>query len=177
VPGFNCGSGYRPPSPAFSIECGKQKKCPFVIMHETKTATSGILSIEDENSCEKNDPSNCYAQFARSFMGDYQCMEFKTPLGRYYCLKQFAESARPENRNLCDQLPESIYALKWNCFYEYAFRYRDASFCDKYPEKDVSGKDRCYLQMANILKDQSFCKKISASKDHSYIEQCTNLKK
>lgn len=51
-PGFNCGSGYQPPTPSFSIDCGKQLKCPYVLMNYNKTATSGSLTIEDEKSCE-----------------------------------------------------------------------------------------------------------------------------
>jgi hypothetical protein len=177
VPGFNCGSGYEPPRPTFIANCGKLQKCPFVLMTNIKTATSGILSIEDEKSCEKNDPENCFYQFAQNFKIDEGCMELKSPSGRYYCLKKFQFSARPENRGLCEQLPESIYALRWNCFYEHAIRYRDASFCDKYPAKESSGRDRCLLKMAEILKDQSHCKKISISKEHSYLEQCQDLKK
>ncbi|MBA2403796.1 MAG: hypothetical protein H0V66_03415 [Bdellovibrionales bacterium] len=177
VPGFNCGSGYEPPAPSFMIDCGKQKSCPYVLMTDNKTATSGSLYIEDEKSCEKNDPTNCFNQFARNFKTDDGCRELKSPLGRYYCLKTFSHSARPENRGLCEQLPESIYALRWNCFYEHAIRYRDASFCDKYLANESSGRDRCLLQMAKILHDMSLCKKISASKEHSYLEQCLDLKK
>ncbi len=104
-------------------------------------------------------------------------MKLKSPLGRYYCLERFSDSKLPENRGLCEQLPADIYALRWNCYYEYAVRYRDASFCDKYPASEFSGKDRCLLKMAELLKDQSFCKKISATKEHSYLEQCQQLKK
>lgn len=177
VPGFNCGSGYRPPSPTYTISCGKHKSCPYVLMTEHKDATSGKLSIEDEQSCEKKDPPNCFYQFAQNFKNDEGCMKLKSPSGRYYCLKRFELSTRPENRGLCEQLPESVYALRWNCFYEYAVRYRDASFCDKYPAKESSGRDRCLLQMATILHDKSLCKKISDSKEHTYLEQCRNLNK
>ncbi len=177
LPGFNCGSGYQPPTPTFIINCGKQQKCPYVLMNYNKTATSGTLTIEDEKSCEKNDPSNCFNQFARNFKTDEGCMELKSPTGRYYCLKRFESSARPESRGLCEQLPESVYALRWNCFYEHAIRYRDVNFCDKYPADESSGRDRCLLKMAEILKDQSLCKKISRSKEHSYLEQCQELNK
>ncbi len=177
VPGFNCGSGYMPPTPSYNINCGQQKDCPYVLMTDHKTATTGTLSIEDEKSCENKDPPNCFYQFARNFSTDEGCMKFKSPSGRYYCLKKFESSARSENRSLCDQLPESVYALRWNCYYEHAIRYRDASFCDKYPKSENSGRDRCLLKMAEILHDQSLCKKISESKEHSYIEQCRNLKK
>lgn len=177
VPGFNCGSGYEPPRPTFIEDCGKLQECPFVLMTNIKTATSGILSIEDEKSCEKNDPENCFYQFAQNFKIDDGCMKLNSPSGRYYCLKKFPLSARPENKGLCEQLSESIYALRWNCFYEHAIRYRDASFCDKYKAKESSGRDRCLLKMAKILQDQSLCKKISISKEHSYLEQCQDLKK
>lgn len=175
VPGYNCGSGYSPPAPTFTVDCGNHKSCPYVLLSESKDATSGNLSIEDEKSCEKKDPPRCFYQFAHNFKTDEGCMKLKSPSGRYYCLKKFEHSARPENRGLCDQLPESVYALRWNCFYEYAIKYRDAGFCDKYPANETSGRDRCLLKMAEILKDKSLCKKISDSKEHSYIEQCQKL--
>lgn len=176
VPGFNCGSGYSPPSPTYLVKCGEKKLCPYVLMTNQKNATSGNLSIEDETSCEKNDPENCFSQFARYADGDTSCMNLISPLGRYYCLKRFEKSARPENKGLCEKLPESIYALKWNCYYEYAVRYRDASFCNKYSQSERSGRDRCLLQMATILNDQSLCDKMSGSKEDTYLEQCRNLK-
>lgn len=176
VPNFNCGSGYKPPRPSFKVECGKVKSCPYVLMAEIKTATSGILSIEDEKSCETNNPENCFYQFAQNFKTDDGCMELKSPSGRYYCLKKFETSAKAENKGLCEQLPESVYALRWNCFFEYAIRYRDASFCDRYSAKESSGRDRCLLKMAQLLRDKSLCKNISISKDHSYLEQCQDLK-
>jgi hypothetical protein len=77
-------------------------------MSSHKDTTSGSLSIEDETSCEKKDPANCFYQFARGFETDVGCMDLKSPLGRYHCLKKFPQSARPENRGLCEQLPESI---------------------------------------------------------------------
>lgn len=177
VPGLNCGSGYRPPSPKYIVDCGTHRSCPYVLMTAHKTATSGSLSIEDEKSCEKKDPPNCFYQFANNFKTDDGCMKLKSPSGIYYCLKKFPSSARPENKGLCEQLPESVYALRWNCFYEYADKYRDASFCDKYSAAESSGRDRCLLQMARILQDQTLCTKISDSKEHSYVEQCRDLKK
>lgn len=177
VPGFNCGSGYRPPSPTFEIKCGTQKSCPYIVLGFPSDGSSGSLTIESEESCAKNDPKNCFYAYARQFKSDDGCMKLKSPLGRYYCLELFSDSKRPENRGLCEQLPAEIYALRWNCYYEYAVRYRDASFCDKYLASEFSGRDRCLLKMAELLKDQSFCKKISATKEHSYLEQCQQLEK
>lgn len=177
VPGFNCGSGYRPPSPTFETNCGTQKPCQYIVLAFPTDGSSGSLTIESEESCVKNDPKNCFYAFAGQFKSDDGCMKLKSPLGRYYCLERFSDSKRPENRDLCEQLPTDIYALRWNCYYEYAIRYSDASFCDKYPASDFSGKDRCLLKMAELLKDQSLCKKISATKEHSYLEQCQQLKK
>lgn len=176
VPGYNCGIGYMPPRPAYKINCGDQKPCPYIIMPFPQDESSGSLSIEDEKSCEKNKPEICFSEFARPFTGDDGCMELKSLLGRYYCLKRYEDSRRPENKGLCDQLPDSIYALKWNCYYEYAVRYKDPSFCDKYSVSELSGRDRCLLKMAEMLKELSFCNKISASKEHSYKEQCLKLK-
>jgi hypothetical protein len=175
VPGFNCGSGYTPPHPEFKIDCQKKEPCPFVILKESKNATSGTISIENEKSCETNQPENCFSAFALMARSDEVCQELKSPMGRYYCLKSFEKSARPENKGLCDKLPDSIYALKWNCFYEYAIRYNDPSFCDKYPPKD-DGRDRCLLKMAQINHDVSICSKIALRQDNSYKEQCENLK-
>ncbi|HAZ14629.1 MAG: hypothetical protein A2X86_16655 [Bdellovibrionales bacterium GWA2_49_15] len=172
VPGFNCGSGYRPPHPTYKIDCGAKQPCPYIVMASAQDGSSGSLTIEDEKSCEKNNPENCFYEFARQFASDEGCMALKSPSGRYYCLARFDKSARPENRGLCDQLPDAIYALKWNCYYEYAIRYRDPKFCDKYSPKEIDGRDRCLLKMAEIFKDKAFCQKISASKTNSYKEQC-----
>lgn len=177
VPGFNCGSGYIPPHPTYKIDCDGQEPCPYISMPIAQGATTGNISIESEESCEKNDPSNCFRQFARQYKNDEGCMRLKSPLGRYYCLQDFTGSIRPENKVLCDQLPDSIFALKWNCYYDYAVRYKDPSFCEKYPTTELSGKRRCLLRMAELLKDQSFCDKITFSKEDSYKEQCLNLKK
>lgn len=176
VPGRNCGSGYIPPHPEIEMNCHDVTLCPYVVLDESRTATSGTLSIEDEKSCETHRPEMCFYLFTRFSKSEDICQKLKSPMGRYYCLKRYEQSARPENKGLCDQLPESVYALRWNCFYEYAVRYRDVTFCDKYPAKDIEGKDRCLLKMAEINKDFSLCGKISSSKEHNYIEQCQDLK-
>lgn len=172
VPGKNCGAGYRPPTPTFAIDCGNVERCPYVAMAIAKDGRSGQLTIENEASCEKNRPENCFDEFARRFKNDEGCMTLKTPMGKYYCLRRFEQSARPENKDLCDQLPEAIFGLRWNCYYEHAIRYRDPIYCDRYPAKDASGRDRCLNKMAELLKDKSLCRKISASKEHTYLEQC-----
>ncbi len=176
VPGFNCGSGYQPPRPTFKILCGAHKPCPFIVLSQIKNSETGTLTIENEESCTKNNPEQCFYTIARQYTSDEGCMKLKTALGKYYCLKAYESSKRPENKGLCDQLPKDIYALRWNCFYEYAVRYSDPSFCDKYEPSELSGRDRCLLKMAEQLKDKSFCKKISNSKEHSYVEQCQQLK-
>ena len=177
VPGFNCGSGYRPPHPTYNVKCGSLTPCPYILMNYPADDTSGSLTIENEDSCNKNKLDNCFSTYAGQFTNDEGCMKLKSPFGRYYCLQRFADSKRPENKALCEQLPADIYALRWNCFYEYAVRYQDPSFCDKYSTSDFSGRDRCLLKMAEILQDYSLCKKISASKEHSYVEQCQQLEK
>lgn len=176
IPNFNCGSGYIPPHFTFKIDCGDLNPCPYIVMTNQKNAATGELSIEDEKSCEQNDPKNCFGGFARSFKTDKLCLKLKSPLGRYYCLEFFNDSNLIEAKGLCDQLPDNIYALKWNCFYEYAIRYKDPSYCDKYSLKEISGRDRCLLKMAELLNDHSLCKKISLSTEHSYLEQCLKLK-
>jgi hypothetical protein len=177
VPGFNCGSGYIPPHPELKINCQGSPPCPYVILDDSKTATSGTLSIENEKSCETNQPEICFSAFSRNSSSDDICQKLLSPIGRYYCLRRFENSARPENKGLCDQLPESIYALKWNCFYEYAVRYKDVTFCDKYSAQEADGRDRCLLKMAEINQDVSLCSKISNSQQNTYREQCENLKK
>ena len=177
VPGFNCGSGYIPPHPEFKINCGRKTPCSYVILDDRKTASSGTLSIENENSCETNQPELCFGAFSRLSTSDKICQKLQSPMGRYYCLSRFHNSARPENKSLCDQLPDSIYALKWNCFYEYAIRYKDVTFCDKYSAKEFDGRDRCLLKMAEISQNVSLCAKISNSRENTYREQCDNLKK
>ena len=175
VPGFNCGSGYRPPHPTYNVKCGALTPCPYILMDYPADSSSGSLTIETEETCIKNKLSNCFRTYAEQFTNDEGCMKLKSAFGRYYCLERFADSRRPENKAICEQLPSEIYALRWNCFYEYAVRYRDASFCDKYMTNEFSGRDRCLLKMAEILKDFSLCKKISATKEHSYVEQCHQL--
>jgi hypothetical protein len=175
VPGFNCGSGYIPAHPTYDVKCGALTPCPYILMNYPVDGKSGSLTIETEESCTKNKLSNCFSTYAGQFTNDEGCMKLKSPFGRYHCLERFPDSRRLENKALCEQLPAEIYALRWNCFYEYAVRYRDASFCDKYTVSEFSGRDRCLLKMAEILKDYSLCKKISATKEHSYVEQCQQL--
>ncbi len=176
VPGFNCGSGYRPPRPTFKTECGTHKVCPYIIMSDIRGSETGFLTIESAESCEKSNPEQCYFSFGRHYKSDDGCMNLKTDLGKYYCLKAYEKSKRPENKTLCDRLPKDVYGLRGNCFYEYAVRYLDVSFCDKYEPSELSGRDRCLLHMAELLKDKSLCKKISASKEHSYVELCRQIK-
>lgn len=176
VPGFNCGSGYIPPHFTFQSDCGKLNPCPYVVLYLPRGENSKTLSIENEESCEKMKSESCFYEFARAYKTDSGCSNLKSPYGRYHCLRFFNHSALPENKTLCDQLPETIYALRWNCYYEFAIRYKDPSFCEKYSVADQSGKDRCFLKMAELLKNKSLCEKISVSKDNSYKEQCNALK-
>ena len=172
VPGFNCGSGYQPPRPTFSIQCGKINPCPYVALIFPNDSTTGLLSIENIKSCETHDTEICFREFANLFKKDVGCMNISNPDGRYYCLKNFENSKLIENKKLCDELSPSVYALKWNCFYEYAIRYKDQNFCDKYSAKESSGRNRCFLKMAEILKDKSLCSKINKNSEDSYLEQC-----
>lgn len=174
VPGFNCGAGYIPAHPTFKTKCGNQKPCPYIVMANAKDATSGILSFESESSCEHHKPEQCFREFSKQFETDEGCMKLKSPLGQYYCLERFPNSQQPQNRDLCNKLPSDIYGLRWNCYYDYAIRYKDPSFCELYPEKEFSGKERCWLKMAELMKDKSICKKIV--KEALYVEQCQALK-
>tara|TARA_R110000868_G_scaffold117600_11_gene312343 strand:+ start:4241 stop:4909 length:669 start_codon:yes stop_codon:yes gene_type:complete len=174
VPGFNCGAGYIPPHPTFKISCGSSKPCPYVVITNAKDATSGILSFENEASCEQSKSEQCFREFSKQYKSDEGCMKMSSPLGQYYCLERFPKSQRPENRSLCNKLPAEIYGLRWNCYYDYAIRYKDPSFCELYPEAESSGKERCWLKMADLMKDKSLCKKIS--KEALYVEQCQALK-
>jgi hypothetical protein len=176
VPGFNCGSGYRPPTPTFQITCRNSDPCAYVVVTNVSDATTGTLSIENEQSCETSNPEQCFSEFARLFSDDSGCMKLTTPMGRYYCLQRFTQSARVENKQLCDQLPKDVYALQWNCFYDYAIRFRDPAFCEKYSAQDASGRARCLLKMADLLRDKSYCAKIPESTEHSYRAQCLELK-
>jgi hypothetical protein len=112
--------------------------------------------------------------FARLYSKDVECMKLSSPLGRYYCLEKFTDSKIAENKGLCEKLPNSIYALKWNCYYNYAIRYRDPGFCDKYSATELSGRDRCLNKMSSLLNDKSLCQKISATSD--YKQQCMGEK-
>lgn len=176
VPGRNCGAGYIPPHFIFKKNCGEDKSCHYFFLESSNYIQSGKLSIETEETCLNKDFELCINNYSGTITTDDECSKLKTDLGKYYCLKRFDLSNRPENKGLCDKLPSSIYALKWNCYYEYAIRYKDPSFCDKYAKEELSGKDRCYLKMAELFKDQKFCSKISDSKEHSYREQCLQLK-
>jgi hypothetical protein len=176
VPGFNCGSGYRPPHVTFMVNCGTAKVCPYIHMAFSNSSTTGTISIEDLKSCETHEPERCFREFAEVYKEDKGCMNISNFDGRYYCLKKFEYSKMPENKNLCDLLSDSVYALKWNCFYEYAIRYNDQSICDKYPSKEVDGRNRCLLKMAELAKDKSICKKIIKNSQDTYLEQCFQIK-
>jgi hypothetical protein len=176
VPGFNCGSGYIPPHSTFKIKCENQNYCPYILMAFPDSGTSGHLSIENELSCEQHEPALCFREMAKEFKTDDKCMRLKSSLGKYYCLQLFPLSARSNNLGLCDELPNSIFALRWNCYYEYAIKYKDLRFCDKYSSAELSGKERCLLKMAEILKDKTICEKITLNKENSYREQCQGLK-
>ena len=176
VPGKNCGSGYIPPHLTIKSDCGEEKSCQYFIIDSIIDIKEGKLSIETEETCLNKNFEICFNNYSRSLQSDEDCSVLKTAVGKYHCLKRFYSSKRPENKNLCDQLPDSIYALKWNCYYEFAIRYKDSSFCEKYSKEEFSGKDRCYLKMAEIFKDKKFCSKISDTKEHTYREQCSQLR-
>jgi len=103
-----------------------------------------------------------------------ECLSLVAPLGQYYCLERFSRFKSDEIKNLCDKLPSDIYALRWNCFYNYAVRFNDEKFCEKYSQtaEDISGKNRCYLKMAQLLNDKKLCQKIVKTSSDSYLEQC-----
>lgn len=178
VPGYNCGAGYQPPRPTYTLNCDKQIPCPYVVLMIATDADKGTISLESEESCVKVDAKNCFYQWGRSFKADTDCLKLKAPIGQYYCLEVFPQSTLPEAKTLCEKLPKEIYALQWNCFYEYAIRFKDPTFCDKYSnsKEDISGKNRCYLRMAEMFKDKKYCQPIVAAKDQSYKEQCEALK-
>lgn len=177
IPGQNCGAGYSPPRPIFDVQC-IEDPCPYVMDSETTSGTTGTIVVHSEETCgaKKHQANSCFYQFARAYKSDEGCKNLKTALGRYQCLVVYPNSTRPEFRQLCDELPVEIFALRWNCYYDWAIRYKDSTFCDKYPKEDGSGRDRCLLKMAERLKDKSLCKKISDSKEHSYVELCQQLK-
>lgn len=174
VPGFNCGSGFIPPHPILKLDCENKSPCPYVVTMIASTADSGMISFESEETCLLHDPKNCFFQMSKGFKTDVDCMMLKTPMAQYYCLEGFPKSTREENKKLCGKLPENIYALRWNCYYDYAIRYLDPNFCDQYTTSpdDISGRNRCYLKMAELLKNKKFCEKISKSVSDSYLEQC-----
>jgi hypothetical protein len=176
VPGKNCGSGYIPPHLTIKRDCGGNKNCLYFIIGSHNGIENQKLSIETEETCLKKNYEMCFSDYSGSLQSDEGCSSLKTSMGKYFCLKRFYSSNRPENKDLCDKLPNSIYALRWNCYYEYAIRYKDASFCEKYSKEELSGKDRCYLKMAELFKDKNFCSKISDSKEHNYKEQCYEVK-
>lgn len=178
VPGYNCGAGYIPPHPIYTLNCDNQVPCPYVVLMNANDSDKGIISIETEETCTKSDPKTCFYQFGRSFKTDIECLKLKTALGQYHCLEIFPLSTMPEIKSLCEKLPKDIYALQWNCFYEYAIRFKDPSFCNKYSntKEDISGKNRCYLKMAEMLKDKQYCQPIVAAQDDSYKAQCELLK-
>jgi hypothetical protein len=176
IPGRNCGKGYRPPVPTFDVKCS-ESPCPYILQNFNQSGTSGTLSIETEETCvsKGHQADNCFYVYARSLKTDDGCMTLKTALGKFYCLKKFDNSARTENKGLCDQLPKDISGLQWGCFYDYAILYRDPSFCAKFDKTDVEIADRCWKKMAEVMKDKTLCRKISITKNHTYKEQCDQL--
>jgi hypothetical protein len=176
VPGFNCGSGYIPPHPTYTVNCGERSPCPYIFMAASENSFSGTISIESLKSCETHEPERCYLEFANGFKEDKECMNISNLNGRYYCLKKFEHSKLPENKNLCDSLSDSVYALKWNCYYEYAIRYNDPALCEKYQDKEIDGKNRCFLKMAELNRDKKLCNKIVKTSQDSYLEQCLQFK-
>ena len=175
VPGFNCGEGYVPPHPTFQAQC-EEKPCPWFFHAEVKDATHADLVIHTEDSCAAlgNASKNCFYSFSGGVKTAEGCLALKTPLGRYHCIQRF-QVALPELRDLCPKLPADIFALRENCYYEWAERYRDASFCKKFDVKDYSGAERCWLHMARQLKDPSLCSNIKI--EPSYVGQCRELQK
>jgi hypothetical protein len=176
IPGQNCGKGYRPPEPTFDVKCSKSP-CPYIFQNSNQSGTSGTLSIETEETCvsKGHQADSCFYAYSNSLKTDDGCMTLKTAMGKFYCLKRFRKSARPENKGLCDQLPKDNYELRWDCFYEYAYLYKDPSFCAKFDKKDAEIADRCWSHMAEVMKDKSLCQKISVTKNHTYKEQCDRL--
>ena len=178
VPGFNCGAGYQPARYYLEESC-KKDPCE----NSGSVYYSGeklVFSLENEQSClKKKNNKTCFYSLYKRVLIDSDCSKFESTTGKYYCLNKFSQSRLKSNRELCDKLPSGTYALKWNCFYEWAIRYKDPLFCEKYSASQLSGRNRCFLKMANLLKSKAMCKKIIKSKDDSYLEQCfdLNLKK
>jgi hypothetical protein len=174
VPGFNCGSGYIPPAPTFQEKCAAPP-CPYFFAPEVKDGNTADLTIHNEKSCEqlKAQANTCFYSYARTLKSAEGCSILKGAVGRYYCLQVYAV-ALPQFRDVCDGLPADIHALRENCYYDWAIRYRDARFCNKFDPKDFGGAERCWLKMAEVLKDRSLCRNIK--KEPSYVEQCRALK-
>ncbi len=171
VPGFNCGAGYRPSAPYIEETC-KAKNCDGI---GSVYYTSGklVFSLENEDSClEKKNNETCFHLLTKDVKEDKDCNKFNSHIGKYFCLKNFDQSNLKDNRDLCDKLPNDIYSLKWNCFYEWAIRYKDPSFCEQYSKTQLSGKNRCYLKMAVLFNSSKYCKKIEEHNEDSYLEQC-----
>lgn len=175
VPGKNCGAAYQPPAPTFREKC-TGSPCPYFFSPEVKGADTAALTLHDENTCGalKHQANACFYDFARRLNAAEGCSALKTALGRYHCLQMFSGQALVDFRGVCDALPSDIHALRENCYYDWAIRYRDAGFCKKFDAKDFSGAERCWLRMAELLKDRSLCNQIK--KEPSYVEQCQALK-
>ncbi len=171
VPGFNCGAGYRP-SAAYVEESCIGKKCigkGRVYFFAGKL----VFSLENEQSClERDFNESCFYALSEGVKKATDCNNFNSPTGKYICLSKFPLSNHEQFRSLCDQLPKS---LRWNCYYEWAQKYKDSGFCEKYPPKEFNGRNRCYLKLAELLRSKALCEKIIKRKEDSYHEQCHQL--
>lgn len=171
VPGFNCGAGYRPSAPYIEETC-KAKSCDGK-GSVYYSAGKLVFSLENEESClTKKNNQTCFHLLTKDVQADKDCNKFNSHVAKYYCLNNFDQSNLKENRDLCDKLPSDIYGLKWNCFYEWAIRYKDPSFCEQYSKTQLSGKNRCYLKMAVLFNSNKYCKNIEKNNEDSYLEQC-----
>lgn len=175
VPGRNCGSGYVPAHPIFTVKC-PQSPCPYFLNSNDQSSTTAEVVIHTEESCSalKHMADSCFYSFARTLKSVDECTVLKGALGRYFCIMRFQNTVPSGFRSICDQLPQDIYGLRGNCYYEWAIRLKDSSFCDKYEPGDFSGSERCWLKMVEILKDKSLCRHVK--KEPLYVEQCQGIK-
>jgi len=169
VPGFNCGSGYRPPHPIFKIVCGQSGICPYVFVNkQILTASSGVATIESIKKCEQEENELCLRSYVNQVIKAEDCLIYR-PLIQYCFSLAIPQTAR----GLCDQLPEGKNPYrKNNCFYDYAVSFKDPSLCDKFKPEDFQQRDRCLGRLAQTLRDKSLCHKISDTKEHNYKQQC-----
>jgi hypothetical protein len=162
VPGFNCGAGYRPPSPHFSVQC-KSIPCPYFYETQVKGQNSVEVVIHSEESCAalKSAASSCFYGYSRSVVKKAEdCLNLKTALGRYHCVQRFHLSLPESMRTVCDDLPKDIPGLQASCWYDWAIRFKDSRFCASFTKEDTDGSSRCWAKMAQELKDRTLCMKI-----------------